>query len=180
MKYENILILKPNINEKEISEEIKRITNYFENHNIRFISFNNLGEKTLSFEMENNKSGLYLQTIFCASQEEKEEFEEFIRNSHNFIRQMTVEIETPETGIFKLIKNLNEPFLLKGIANEVFSRIQSMNENGRNIPLEFDNIIDIANGIMNHSFFNETMNGIIDNYLDEYYPEKEEIQTLEE
>lgn len=180
MKYENILILKPNMNEKEISEEIKRITSYFENRNISFISFKNLGEKALFFEMENNKSGLYLQTIFCASQEEKERFEDFISNSNNFVKQMTIEMETSEKVIFKLIKNLNEPFLLKGIANEVFERIQSMNEDGRNIPLEFDNIIDIADKIMDHSFFNETMNGIIDNYLNEYYPEKEEIQTLEE
>ena len=31
-----------------------------------------------------------------------------------------------------------------------------------------------------HIFFNETMNGIIDNYLNEYYPEKEDTQDLEE
>ena len=78
------------------------------------------------------------------------------------------------------IKELNDTFLLKGIANEVVTRIQSMNEDGRNIPLDLDEIIDIANKIIDHDYFNETMNGIIDNYLDDRYPEKEEVQGLEE
>lgn len=92
---------------------------------------------------------------------------------------MTVEIENSKE-IFKQIKELNETFLLKGIASEVVTRIEDMNEDGRNIPLELDNIVDIADKITDHIFFNETMNGIIDNYLNEYYPEKEDTQDLEE
>lgn len=179
MKYENILILKANMKETEISEEIKSIKEYLKNHNINLVSFENLGKKALLYETENNKNGLYFQTIFYAKQEEKENFESFIKNSNNFIKQMTVEIENSKE-IFKQIKELNETFLLKGIANEVVTRIEDMNEDGRNIPLELDNIVDIADKITDHIFFNETMNGIIDNYLDEYYPEKEETQDLEE
>ena len=179
MKYENILILKANMKETEISEEIKRIKDYLKNHNINLISFENLGEKALFYETENNKNGLYFQTIFYTNQEEKENFESFIKNSNNFIKQMTVEIENSKK-IFKQIKELNETFLLKGIASEVVTRIEDMNEDGRNIPLELDNIVDIADKITDHIFFNETMNGIIDNYLNEYYPEKEDTQDLEE
>ena len=36
MKYENILILKANMKETEISEEIKRIKDYLKNHNISY------------------------------------------------------------------------------------------------------------------------------------------------
>lgn len=180
MKYENILILRSNINEKEISEEIKRITNYFKNHSINLVSFENLGEKTLIYEIENNKKGLYFQTIFDANQEEKESFENFMKDSNNFMKQITIRLKNAEEIIFKQIKELNDTFLLKGIANEVVTRIQSMNEDGRNIPLDLDEIIDIANKIIDHDYFNETMNGIIDNYLDDGYPEKEEVQGLEE
>ena len=61
---------------------------------------------------------------------------------------MTVEIENSKE-IFKQIKELNETFLLKGIASEVITRIEDMNEDGRNIPLELDNIVDIALGGVN-------------------------------
>lgn len=71
MKYENILILRSNINEKEISEEIKRITNYFKNHSINLVSFENLGEKTLIYEIENNKRDYIFKLYLMQTKKKK-------------------------------------------------------------------------------------------------------------
>ena len=121
MKYENILILKSNLTKEKINEEIKRITNYFKNNDIEFVSFENLGEKALIYEMKNNKIGLYFQTIFYGNVEEKEKFENFMKQSSNFLKQITVEIaqtkeiENSENIILDQVKGLNESFLLKGL-----------------------------------------------------------------
>lgn len=186
MKYENILILQSNLTKETINEEIKRITSYFKNNDIELVSFENLGEKALVYEIKNNKRGLHFQTIFYGNVGEKEKFENFMKQSNNFLKQLTVEIaqtkeiENSENIIIDQVKGLNESFLLKGVAIEVIESIEDRNEDGQNIPLELEEIVDIADKILNHDYFNETMNGIIDNYLDDRYPEKEANETLEE
>lgn len=71
MKYENILILKANMKETEISEEIKSIKEYLKNHNINLVSFENLGKKHYSMKLKIIKMDYIFKQYFMQNKKKK-------------------------------------------------------------------------------------------------------------
>ena len=61
-KYESVLIMKPNLTEKEKQDELDNYKKMFESFSNKEVTVEDLGKKRLAYEVRGKKEGNYLQS----------------------------------------------------------------------------------------------------------------------
>ncbi len=91
--YESIIILKPDIVEKEIKEEIekyKKIIRNFVKKNEEQLKIEEIGKKNLAYEVKQYKQGYYVLFEFYAEIEEINELERKFRKDDDVLKFIIV------------------------------------------------------------------------------------------
>lgn len=95
-KYESIIIINPTKSEDEIKETINKFENIIRGFSERKVTIDNLGEKRLAYEVQNNKTGYYTVFYFYAKPENIKELERNYRIDENVMKHIVVRHEEHE------------------------------------------------------------------------------------
>ena len=94
-KYESVIIMKPNMNKEEISKVILNIKNKISEY-AKITKEEDLGIRTLAYDIKNNKTGHYLVYEFeideKKNQDAIQEIERFYRITDEIIKFIIVKV----------------------------------------------------------------------------------------
>lgn len=88
-KYESIIIVNPNVEEKQIDEIIKKINNVI-NSNGKVNKVENLGKKKLAYAIRNENEGIYILFEFESESRTIHELERLYRMTDEIIKFIVV------------------------------------------------------------------------------------------
>ena len=91
-KYESVIIVKPDVDTKEIIKKVEEIVN--SNGNMEKID--ELGTKKLAYEIRGNKEGQYIVFYFEGGSGLVEELERNYRIIEDIIKFITIKVENEE------------------------------------------------------------------------------------
>lgn len=183
MMYEHIAILKGDLNKEEIEEEIKKYNKYFQEHKISVENFENKGLQDLVYETRNYKEGIYLFYKIWTEEDKIHNLESFARANDNVLKFLSVSLKEKrieESDIIEKINVSNESFLFKGVADYVVTHLENLNEDGRNIDFNIDDVQEITENVLNDDYFYNNFINTISDYIDEKFPEQEHKKESEE
>ena len=94
-KYENVIIINPNINKEETSKTISNIKNKISEY-AEITKEKDIGIRNLAYEIKKNKTGHYLSYEFEVDEEKNQdaiqEIERFYRITDEIIKFTTVKV----------------------------------------------------------------------------------------
>lgn len=90
--YEAVLILKGNLNKKEIQATLKEFSNFI-NKNGKVLNVDEVGLKRLAYDIDKHKEGYYVVILFELESENIGELERLYRYSENVLKFITVRQE---------------------------------------------------------------------------------------
>ncbi|MBQ7411175.1 MAG: 30S ribosomal protein S6 [Clostridia bacterium] len=88
-KYESIIIVNPNVEEKQIDEIIKKINDVI-NSNGKVNKVENLGKKKLAYAIRNENEGIYILFEFESESRTIHELERLYRMTDEIIKFIVV------------------------------------------------------------------------------------------
>lgn len=177
MKFEHISILKGDLTNDKVENEIEKFKQYFKEQNIKMEYMENLGLKRLAYNVKGYNQGNYLRFEFSGDNINLSCFEKFIRENDNVIKFITVRNENEikeEKDIFDEIEDLDESNLYKAIAEATVIQLQ----NNRNIEFDLDAVEDITEDVLEDEKFCNSMSNAIKSVIKVKYSEKEEEEVL--
>lgn len=91
-KYESIMILVPDIEEKRKEEILDKIRNVIMNYSTKDkeIVVEEMGKKRLAYEIKNNKEGYYIVINFTCEPEAIKELERYYRITDEVLKFLTI------------------------------------------------------------------------------------------
>ena len=92
-KYESIIILNPSIGEEVKKEKLKQYKKYIKELTNAKVELQDLGKKTLEYEVQGNKEGVFAIFNFGSNPEKIGELERKYRTDEDVIKFMTVRQE---------------------------------------------------------------------------------------
>lgn len=183
MMYEHISILKGDLNKEEIEKEINNYKKYFQEHNISVEKFENKGLQEMVYETKNYKHGIYLLYEIWTEEDKISDLRKFARENKNVLKFITVSSKAKRMENSDIIEKINrteESFLFKGIADYVVAQLENLNEDGRNIDFNINDVIEITENILNDDYFYNNFINTISDSIDEKFPKKENQMESEE
>lgn len=183
MMFEHISILKGNLNKREIEDEIRKYKEYFKNNNISLESFENKGLQEIAYKVGDNDKGIFLFYEIWSEESKISDLEGFAREDKNVLKFMTVSSKSKrveKSEIIDKISSSNESFLFKGIADYVVAHLENLNEDGRNIDFNINDVKEITEDILNDDYFYNSFINTISDTIDEKFPKQENERESEE
>lgn len=92
-KYESVLIIRPLENKEEIQKTIEKFKKVMEDFTGKDVKVDDLGERRLAYEIQNNKTGYYAVFNYSAEPENIYELERLLRIDDNIMKFLTVRQE---------------------------------------------------------------------------------------
>lgn len=92
-KYESVLIMKPNLTEKEKQDELDNYKKMFESFSNKEVTVEDLGKKRLAYEVRGNKEGNYAVFNYYANEGDLAETERKFRMDDNVIKFLSIRQE---------------------------------------------------------------------------------------
>lgn len=104
--YETIFIVKPTLTDEEIKSQIETVKTNIEKNGGEIVAVNDMGMRTLAYEIEKNKRGHYYVVYFKAPSASILELERIYGISENILRFMFVKYESKKelTAFDKLVE----------------------------------------------------------------------------
>ena len=91
-KYESVIIVNPNVDEKGIKALEKKFTDIINNDG-KLEKIDNLGKRKLAYEVKKNNEGIYLVLTFEANADLIEELQRNYRITDEVIKSIVIRIE---------------------------------------------------------------------------------------
>lgn len=88
-KYESVIIVNPNLDEKEIDEIMQKVKEIIEEKGT-VTKVDKMGMKKLAYEIKKNKEGYYIVIYFSCDPSIISELERYYRITENIIKFITV------------------------------------------------------------------------------------------
>ncbi len=92
-KYESIIIMKPSIDGKKKEEKLEEYKNFIKELTNTKVKIQDLGKKSLAYEVQGNKEGVFAVFNFGCNPEKISELERKYRTDEDVIKFMTVRQE---------------------------------------------------------------------------------------
>ena len=93
MKYEIMFIVRPNLEEKDLKENIKKDKNVITNNGANIDSSKEMGQRELAYEIKKYKSGYYfLYEISSKDDKAEKEFNRLANLSEDIIRHIVIKL----------------------------------------------------------------------------------------
>lgn len=108
-KYENVIILKTNLSEKEIKKTTNKIKEIIENNGGRIDNIEKLGKKKLAYEIKGQNEGIYQVHYFIGEPNTNiiSKLEKQLRMDDNVIKFIDIKLEDyPEIANEIIARNL--------------------------------------------------------------------------
>ena len=93
MKYEILFIVRPDLEEKAVSDTFKKMEKVLVDKKAKVLSSKELGQKELAYEINNHKSGYYFLINVEADSKAISEFERVATLSEDVIRHITIKLD---------------------------------------------------------------------------------------
>ena len=91
--YETMFIVKPTLTEEEIQNQIATVKSNIEKNGGEIVSCDDMGTRTLAYEIQKNKRGYYYVIYFTAPSESITELERNYKVNENIIRFIFIKYE---------------------------------------------------------------------------------------
>ena len=106
-KYENVIILKANLSEKEIKKTTNKIKEIIENNGGRIHNIEKLGKRKLAYEIKGQIEGIYQVHYFIGEPKIISKLEKQLRMDDNVIKFIDIKLEDyPEIANEIIARNL--------------------------------------------------------------------------
>ena len=92
--YEMMYILRPDLSEERVSQEIQKYKDLFAQHGAKNIQVQNLGKRRLAYLIEKYQDGIYIQVNFQGDGQQVAPVERAMRLSEEVIRYLTLKLKT--------------------------------------------------------------------------------------
>lgn len=92
-RYESVIIINPTLNEEERKETLNKYEMLMKGFSNKKVEVEDLGEKKLAYEIQNNKTGYYVVFKFHSEPEKIAELERNYRIDDNVMKFITVRME---------------------------------------------------------------------------------------
>lgn len=86
--YEAMFIFKPNIDEENLEKEIKSVEQAIKINGKGEVKYDNLGKKTMAYEVKKFKEGVYVNYVFTAQPLAIKEIKETLKHKDDILRFM--------------------------------------------------------------------------------------------
>ena len=94
MKYEIMFIIRPDIDEEKLKEEIKKLEKILIDNKAKIVTSKEFGQKNLAYEIKGHKAGYYfLYEISCKDDKAQKEFDRLATLNENIIRHLIINLE---------------------------------------------------------------------------------------
>ena len=93
MKYEILFIVRPDLEEKAISDTFKKFEKVLVDKKAKVLSSKELGQRELAYEIKNHKTGYYFLINVEADSKAINEFDRVATLSEDVIRHIAVKLE---------------------------------------------------------------------------------------
>lgn len=90
VSYEHVSILSGYLSEEEKNKEIEKYNKFFEEHDIKIYSFEDMGKRKLAYEVCGQKEGNYIIYKFSTTPEVIYDLESFVRKNENTLKFIDV------------------------------------------------------------------------------------------
>jgi small subunit ribosomal protein S6 len=91
--YETMFIIKPTLSDEEITNQIDTVKSNIEKNGGEIVSVDDMGVKSLAYEIQRNKRGYYYVIYFKAPSESIIELERTYRINENILRFIFIKYE---------------------------------------------------------------------------------------
>jgi small subunit ribosomal protein S6 len=85
-KYEAMFIFKPDIDEEKLDKEIKSVEKTIKTRGKGEVKFSNLGRKTMAYEVEKCREGIYVNYLFTAQPLSITKIKEALKHKADILR----------------------------------------------------------------------------------------------
>ena len=92
-KYEIMFIVRPDMEEAEITKTAENLKKVLENQKAKMVEEKAMGPKELAYEIRKFKTGYYYLFIVEATPEAVAEFDRVVRINENLLRHLIVKVE---------------------------------------------------------------------------------------
>lgn len=89
-QYESIFVLKPEINDKKVNEQIEKVREFIEKNNGRITAVEKWGKKKLAYLVKKNRFGIYILIRFESEPGLISNLQRNYKLNEDIIRYMTV------------------------------------------------------------------------------------------
>ncbi|MGB3479816.1 MAG: 30S ribosomal protein S6 [bacterium] len=86
--YEAMFIFKPNIDEEKLEKEMKSVEQAIKINAKGEVKYDNLGKKTMAYEVKKFKEGVYVNYVFTAQPLAIREIKETLKHKDDILRFM--------------------------------------------------------------------------------------------
>lgn len=86
--YEAMFIFKPNLDEEKLEKEIKSVERAIKINGKGEVKYDNLGKKTMAYEVKKFKEGVYVNYLFTAQPLTITEIKETLKHKDDILRFM--------------------------------------------------------------------------------------------
>ncbi|OBQ40230.1 MAG: 30S ribosomal protein S6 [Anabaena sp. CRKS33] len=94
--YETMYILRPDLGDEQIVQQIAKYENLIREHGAENIEIQNRGKRRLAYEIKKHRDGVYVQMNYTGPGTAIAIMERAMRLSEEVIRHMTVKQEVPK------------------------------------------------------------------------------------
>ena len=91
--YEMMFILRPDLSEERVSQEIQKYQDLFTEYSAKNIQVRNLGKRRLAYPIEKYQDGIYIQLNFQGDGQQIAPVERVMRLSEEVIRYLTLKLK---------------------------------------------------------------------------------------
>lgn len=91
--YEMMFILRPDLSEERVSQEIQKYRDLFAEYSAKNIQVQNLGKRRLAYSIEKYQDGIYIQLNFQGDGQQVAPVERAMRLSEEVIRYLTLKLK---------------------------------------------------------------------------------------
>ena len=118
--YETMFIIKPTLSDEEITNQIDTVKSNIEKNGGEIVSVDDMGVKSLAYEIQRNKRGYYYVIYFKAPSESIIELERTYRINENILRFIFIKYENKKRLVLgqicamRLIKKIQNNLNQKG------------------------------------------------------------------
>lgn len=97
--YETMYILRPDLGDEQIVQQIAKYENLIREHGAENIEIQNRGKRRLAYEIKKHRDGVYVQMNYTGLGTAIAIMERAMRLSEEVIRYMTVKQEVPKQKV---------------------------------------------------------------------------------
>ncbi len=94
--YELMYILRPDLNEEQITGAVEKYKQLLEANGASEIEIQTKGKKRLAYPIKKNRDGYYVQVNYVSAGKEVAVVERAMRLSEEVIRYLTIKMDTPK------------------------------------------------------------------------------------